>query len=313
MECGICRTQFKKEYFANDPFVNELFNNNHQNNRNIVILNQINTNINNGEIIYSHNRNNNIIITDINRIIFSRNNSINNSLRNGNRNNLRNSQNNTNSEYRIFYGLLILSFQPSKSFCLISFFLNIFFCGLGTILIGLNKKSMFYTLFGIIQCFCFFIFLVYGSLFNNQKKIFGKSPIVFFTKYFKLMALLFYISSIYISIFRNFLFFNLRKLNYNEKKERSLIIFFLNILIGGSGTLLVGIENFSEEGPIWNRINYVIYGIIQLLGYILTLYAISSIEDNNIKIDSGFLFVVCALCFFFSLHTSYKYYKKMTS
>ena len=318
LECGICRTKFKKEYFENDPIANELFNfNNHihrRNHRSIRGTRSINRlyriNINEQDI----NRNNNNIITDNIRIII--NPGINYYIRNRN-NNLRNShniQNNINNESLLFFGIFILSFKPSKTFCISSLLLNIFFCGLGTILIGINKKSIFYTLFGIIQCFSFFIFLVYGVLFNNNKKIFGRTPITFFTYYFKILSLLFYISSIYIAIFRNFLFFNLRKINVNAKKERGLIVFFLNILIGGSGSLLVGITNLSQEGHIWDRIKYLIYGIIQLFGYILTLFGISSIENKSIiKVDSGLIFIFCTLCFIFGLYTSYLYYKKINS
>ena len=40
LECGICRTPFKREYFDNDPIVNELFNNNNNNiNDNNQIIN----------------------------------------------------------------------------------------------------------------------------------------------------------------------------------------------------------------------------------------------------------------------------------
>lgn len=318
LECGICRTPFKREYFENDPIANELFNNNHQI-RNINILSLIqniqSNNRNNRETLYSQiinsnrNQNLNIIITDNNRNIISQNNNINNYITN--RNNIRSNQIRINEEEKCCCNLFILSYQPSKLYCMVSFFLNIFFCGLGTILIGLNKKSLFYTLLGIIQCYCFFFFLLYLLSLDNRK-IFGKPPIKFFYMYFKILSIAFYISSFYISIFRNFLFFNLRKINFNEKRERGLLIYFLNILVEGTGTLLIGIISLTKEETCWDRIKYIIYGIIQLGGYILTLYGITLI-NINIRVDNIFFLIVGAASFCFSLYTSNLYYKKINS
>ena len=332
LECGICRTPFKREYFENDPIANELFDNNNNNNNindnnqigNNNILNLIqNINSINRQIIYrqiinsnsNRNYNLNVIIAGNNRNIIGPNNHINYNI-SSNRNNLRNNiHNNTNPETEVLFGLFILAFQPTKAYCIVSFLLNIFFCGLGTILIGLNKKSIFYTLFGLIQCFCFFFFLLYGvSL--NERKIFGNVPNRFFYIYFKIIYISFYISSIYIGIFRNFLFFNTRKINFNEKKEIGSIIFFLNILIGGIGTLLVAIIRFTEPQNLCNAIKNIIYGLIQLGGYILTLLGISLINEknNNVSFDSydiGCFFIVGILCFFFSIYCSYKFFKSL--
>ena len=317
LECGICRTPFKKEYFDNDPIANELFNNNNNQIRNINILSLIqniqSNNRNNREILYSQilnsnrNQNLNVIITD-NRNIINQNINLNNYIIN--RSNIRINQVNINEE-EICCGLFILSFQPSKSYCMVSLFLNIFFCGLGTILIGLNRKSLFYTLLGVIQCYCFFFFLLYLLSLDN-KKIFGKSPIKFFYIYFKFLCIAFYISSFYIAIFRNFIFFNLRRINFNEKKERGILIYFLNILVGGTGTILVGIISLTKEEICWDKIKYIIYGIIQLGGYILTIYGITLI-NKNIRFDNVFFLIVGGVTFCFSLYTSYSYYKKINS
>ena len=102
LECGICRTPFKKEYFENDPIINELFN--YRNN----------ININNRQI-----NNNNINIVN-------QNNNINNNS-NTNRNSLRNSQSHLINNTEVIFGLFILNFQPSKSYCIVSLLLNIFF------------------------------------------------------------------------------------------------------------------------------------------------------------------------------------------
>ena len=295
LECGICRTPFKKEYFENDPIINELFN----------YRNNINININNRQI------NNNRYLNENNNInIVNQNNNINNNS-NTNRNSLRNSQSHLIHNTEVIFGLFILNFQPSKSYCIVSLLLNIFFCGLGTILIGLNKKSVFYTLFGLIQCFCFFFF-IYKNFFvdNSNKRLLGIPWTNFFYIYFIILSITFYLSSIYISIFRNFLFFNIR--NFDEKKERGFIIFFLNIFIEGLGTILAGIVNLTNENKIWDKIKYIIFGIIQLFGFWLILLGISILNKKNI-IDVGIFFLVGFLCYCFSIYTSYLYYKKVTA
>ena len=290
LECGICRTPFKKEYFENDPIINELFINY---NRNQLRLMENN----NRQIIINRNQNLNIVIGD--RIINSHN------YRSTNRNSLRNIQPYINTENEVFFGLFVLLFIPNKSYCIISFFFNILFCGLGTILIGLNKKSVFYTIFGIIQCFGFFSFIY--QIYDKNSGM-GKPKIKFFNIYFIILSIAFYISSIYIGIFRNFLFFNIRKINYDEKKERAFIIFFLNILIWGLGTLFCGIIKITEQDKICHKIKNIIFGIIQLAGYILTLFAISLINKKS-SISIYFIFLFGVFSFFFSLYTSYKYYK----
>ena len=209
--------------------------------------------------------------------------------------------------------LFILYFKPSKMQCVVTLLLNIFICGLGTILLGLNKKSTFYSLFGIIQCFSFSFLYIYSASIKNQKsKFLWIEPNYYFHFYFKIIAGLLYLSSIYIGIFRNFLFFNPRIFNYKEKHERGIIIFFLNILIGGLGTIFIGILRIVENGSFCHKFKYILYGIIQAMGYLLALFSICLFK-SKIKIECIFLLFGGICCYAFSFYTSYKYYKKITS
>ena len=311
---------FKREYFENDPVMLELYLNIYEKYyRNVINTLQI-RNRNESNIIRINN-NNNIINRNIPTSNNYRNtnynlNHMNINIYHTNRNILRNNNNNNNQNYMIdgkevLFGLFILRFKSNKGTCIYILILNILFCGLGTIFIGLNKKSVFYTLFGAIQCFCFFFFLIYDFSFD-KKTLFGRPFTKFFRIYFRVIYCLFYLSSIYIGIFRNFLFFNKRKINYNENKEKGLIVFFLNIVIEGSGTILVGIKRIVEEVNCWHKIKYMLYGIIQLIGYLLILFTFSIINKKAI-IDICFLFFIGLLSFCFSMYISYKYYKKITS
>ena len=237
--------------------------------------------------------------------------------RNRNLQNRNNSNNNDDDDNlygeEVLCNLFILYFKPSKVQCLVIFLLNIFVCGLGTILLGLNKKSTFYTLFGIIQCFGFSSLYIYSTSIKDKKSRFlWIEPNYYLHIYFKIIVGLFYLSSIYIGIFRNFLFFNPRTLKYKEKHERGLIVFFLNILIGGLGTFLIGILRIVENGNFCHKFKYILYGIIQIVGYLLILFSICLFK-TRIKVESIFLLFGGFCCYAFSFYTSYKYYKKITS
>ena len=287
--------KFKLEYFGNDPIVNELFYNNQNRNVNIVeLLQNINSNnVNERQIMNSQNA-------------YQRTN-------NRNRNTSHNNQNNVFDGKEVLCGLFLINFKPSKTNCIFIFLLNLIICGLGTILLGLNKKSIFYTLFGLIQCFGFCYFYIYSSSLQNSKALlFGRQPANFIHIYFKILILLLYLSSIYVGIFRNFLFFNPRRIKFNEKREKGILVFFMNILVCGLGTFFVGIIRLTQQGNFCFKSKYIFNGIIQLFGYLLILYGLSLIPKNS-KVEMGFLFLAGGLCFCFSIYSSYKYYKKVIS
>lgn len=263
--------------------------------------------LNNNNNIYPRRINNNYINNNQN---YRSINFYNNIYINTNRNIIIENQNNQNINREIFYGYFILLYEPNKMFCIIALLLNIIFCGFGTFIIGANKKSKFYMLLGIIQCLCFYFFIIYDVSLEN-KTIFGRKPVQFFHHYFKLLASLFYISSIYISFFRNFIFCNPRLIsNYNINKEKGIFIIFLNILIGGLGTIFSSlIIHIKEQVNKCYNIKLFGYGILQLSGYILSLYGIELIPENKKII--GFLFLYGGLCYCLSIFTAIKIYKRL--
>ena len=329
LECGICRLPFKKEYFGNDPIVNNLFNNNNYQNANRHMRRN---NININENINNNNINNNInairissnhhINPMIQRQIYHHNHYYNNNdnpiiIRyvSTNRNIFERSESNISDDNdTICCSLFFISFEPSKCFCLLIMFVNIFLCGLGTFLMGLGRKKTFYTLLGLMQCVCFFY--LYSFEFSNEKnKIFGKDKPKFFSIYFRILIALFYATSIYFSFFRNFIYCNTNKINFSEKKEKGIFVFILNILICGLGTILIGIISlYKEERNFCQKFKTFLFGIIQLIGYVLLLLAITLIiEKGSSKIVVAILFIVGILSYIFSMYTSYKYYKEIIS
>ena len=326
LECGICRLPFKKEYFGNDPIVNNLFNNHHNTHRHLR-----RNNINNNENINNNNINNNINVIRISNNhhinpmiqsqIYHHNYYYNNNDNpiifryvSTNRNILERSESNISENDTICCSLFFISFEPSKCFCLLIMFVNIFLCGLGTFLMGLGRKKTFYTLLGLMQCVCFFY--LYSFEFSNEKyKVFGKDKPKFISIYFRILIALFYATSIYFSFFRNFIYCNTNKINFSEKKEKGIFVFILNILICGLGTILIGIISlYKEERSFCQKFKTFLFGIIQLIGYVLLLLAITLIiEKGSSKIVVAILFIVGILSYIFSMYTSYKYYKEVIS
>ena len=317
LECGICRLPFKKEYFGNDdPIINNIFNNNHQNyiiharrnyindnnNINIIRVNSVNNPIIRSQIYnhnYFYNNNNNPIII---RYVST------------NRNILERNESNLSENDTICCSIFYISFEPSKCFCMIIMFVNLFLCGLGTFLMGLGRKKVFYTLLGLIQCVSFF-YLYNFEVASEKNKIFGKDKPKFFSIYFRIIISLFYASSVYLSFFRNFISCNTNKINFSEKKEKGIFVFFLNILISGLGTILIGIiKLYKEERNCCQKIKTFLFGIIQLIGYVLLLLAITLITvEGSSKVTLAFLFIAGIFSYIFSMYTSYKYYKEVIS
>ena len=58
----------------------------------------------------------------------------------------------------------------------------------------------------------------------------------------------------------------------------------------------------------------LLYGIIQLIGYVLFLFAITLItQKESSKVVVALLFIVGILSYAFSMYTSFKYYNEVTS
>jgi len=169
----------------------------------------------------------------------------------------------------------------------------------GSIMICYGKfhNIPFLTIFGIFDFIIFFLCLAL-LIFSDK--------IILFQVY---SSLIFYIYLIFID-FVMFLFsFYFTYIDYcslqntiefNQKKIGVLIIFF-NTIMGGLGTLIFGLSKICEKNlTIWTRIRDIIFGTIQLTGFVLLLYSIFLLpleKDNYSKIITLLIFGGLSYCF----------------
>ena len=170
--------------------------------------------------------------------------------------------------------------------------------GLGMICFGINHNIPFITIFGIFDFILFFVCLAF--LISNDK-------IILFKVY---SSLFFYIYLIIIDsvMFLFGFYFNFIDCSQNQAKRYKLgekglgfIIIFLNTIMGGLGTLIFGLSKIGEKKlTIWIKIRDIIFGIIQLTGFILLLYSIFLLpleKDNYSKIITLLIFGCLSYCF----------------
>ena len=210
-----------------------------------------------------------------NRIIFNLNNNINSS--NSNVLNHNDIQLNILSENS--NNFFIVLFNPNKIICIILLLLNIIISGSGTLLIGFKNCSLYDNLLGIIQFFGCYLSFLKGL--DAKKTLYIKNIRInpFLGIYLIILSLLFYLSSIYIGIFHNFIFFNPRRIKINENKEKGICIIILNSITGGLGTLLYGF--LIKNSDFLNRIKFWLMGLVQICGFIIFILAFSLISKTN--------------------------------
>ena len=264
MQCGICRIPFKLEYFGNDVALIQIYENK---------MLEYQRTLNNNEIL-------NIRISQSNRNIYRNNNS---NVLYFNRPNERDiqlqelSQNNDNT--------FIILFHPNKFICIATLLVNILISGLGTLILAVKNLNLFEFFLSLMQ-FCFCYPLITRALEIKKHKLFKDAEVgPFLWIYFFCLAGVFYLSSIYIGIFHNFVFFNPRKI---KNKEKGISIIILNILIGGVGTIFYGI--IAEGIKCCERIKMWIVGFAQFFGFLLLISILSF--SNSFKIDFFFLFII---------------------
>ena len=361
MQCGLCRLPFKKEYFDNDPIVNEIFQMNTQSSQERVRLNtQRNRRRHRTEIQRRKNNNNYNINNNIDNNSNNNNNHYNN-INYYNRADQRNfmiylrnindflnpnqaSQQDRNNErirkeeeekkkndiqrsrvnnYYADINNQILHMPPipqnnnnintnnnndrsnggGNVFCICIWFLllGIISIGLGIICFGMNENIPFITIFGIFQMIIFITCSVLLIL-NEKIILFNVYSSFFFYVYFIILESIMFLFSFYISFIVSCCqSSNQRKKDKFGNKEIGVIIIILNIIIGGLGTLTFGIsEIFDAKITKWIKIRDILFGIIQLIGFVLLLCAIFLLpfEKNNItKIIALFIFGGLSYCF----------------
>jgi len=170
---------------------------------------------------------------------------------------------------------------------------------IGSIMIcyGTFHNIPFLTIFGIFDFIIFFLCLAL-LIFNDKIILFQVYSSLIFYIYLIFIDFVMFLFSFYFSIID---FFSCKNtIEFNQKKIGVLIIFF-NTIMGGLGTLIFGLSKICEKNlTIWTRIRDIIFGTIQLTGFILLLYSIFLLpleKDNYAKIITLLIFGGLSYCF----------------
>ena len=170
--------------------------------------------------------------------------------------------------------------------------------GLGMICFGINHNIPFITIFGIFDFILFFVCLAF--LISNDKIILFKVySSLFFYIYLIIIDCVMFLFGFYYNVIDCFQ--NQAKRYKLGEKGLGFIIIFINTIMGGLGTLIFGLSKIGEKKlTIWIKIRDIIFGIIQLIGFILLLYSIFLLpleKDNYSKIITLFIFGCLSYCF----------------
>ena len=254
MQCGVCRIPFKLEYFGDDVTLIQIFENKMREHR---------RNLNNNAIL-------NIRISQSNR-------SMNNHYGYINRPSERDVQLNALSQNTD--NTFIILFHPNKFICFVILLANLLISGLGTLILGVKNLNLYDFFLSIMQ-FCFCYPFLSRALDIKKKKYFNDFKVNSFLWIFLVfIAFVFYLSSIYIGIFHNFVYFNPRKI---KNKEKGITIIILNTLIGGIGTIFYGI--IAEGIDCCQRIRMWIVGITQVFAFMFLIITISIFKELKVGI-----------------------------
>ena len=259
--------------------------NQRHNNPNAMIIDNINNNINND------NNNNNII-----------NNNINNNI-------LPNNQNSLNELSEKTSNKLMIIFRPNKAICFIIFLLNIIISGSGTFMIFFKNCSLYDFALGLIQSFGSYFLLLEGLSMKKYHYIYDIKINSFLSLYLVILSAIFYLSSIYVGIFHNFVYYNTRKTTMTESKEKGICIIVLNLLTGGLGTVLYGV--LKKDLNYFGIIKIWIAGIIQIIGFVIFILAFTFITIN--KIILIIFFCIGILGYITSILIGIKCYKNISN
>ena len=282
MQCGVCRIPFKLEYFGDDVTLIQIFENKMREHR---------RNLNNNQIL-------NIRISQSNR-------SLNNHTGYINRPSERDIQLNSLSQNTD--NTFIILFHPNKFICFVILLANLLISGLGTLILGVKNLNLYDFFLSIIQ-FCFCYPFLSRALDIKKKKYFNDFKVNSFLWIFLVfIAFVFYLSSIYIGIFHNFVYFNPRKI---KNKEKGITIIILNTLIGGIGTIFYGI--IAESIDCCQRIRMWIVGITQVFAFMFLIITISIFKELKVGIFVIFI-IIGILSYFTSVFLGIRLYKRITT
>ena len=283
MQCGVCRIPFKSEYFGDDAVLIQIYENKMREHR---------RNLNNNEII-------NFRMSQSNRSMNHSN------LGYINRQSERDIQLNALSQNTD--NTFIILFHPNKFICFAILLCNLLISGLGTLILGVKNMNLYDFFLSIMQ-FCFCYPFLSRALDIKKKKYFNDFKVNSFLWIFLIcIASIFYLSSIYIGIFHNFIYFNPRKI---KNKEKGITIIILNILMGGIGTIFYGI--IAEGINCCQRIRMWIVGITQIFAFMFLIITISIFKELKVGIFIIFI-IIGSLFYITSVFLGFRLYKRITT
>ena len=276
MECGICRQPFNREYFGDDPIAVEIFQNRSREEM-VPRINNINlANNNNNNQNHNHNQNNH------NARNLNNMNSNNNNILAYNQVQLNILSENTTNK-------LIAIYNPNKCICFIILILNIMISGLGTLMLSIRNCSLYDFALGLIQFFGSYFFFLEGLSIRKIHYIYYIRINSFLFLYLICLSILFYLSSIYVGIFHNFVYYNPRRTTMTENKEKGICIILLNLFTGGIGTILYGV--LIKNMDCFNRAKVWMIGLVQICGFAIFILAFTTIGTINKMILTIFFFI----------------------
>ena len=283
MQCGVCRIPFKSEYFGDDAVLIQIYENKMREHR---------RNLNNNEII-------NFRISQSNRSMNHSN------IGYINRQSERDIQLNALSQNT--NNTFIILFHPNKFICFAILLCNLLISGLGTLILGVKNMNLYDFFLSIMQ-FCFCYPFLSRALDIKKKKYLNDFKVNSFLWIFLIcIASIFYLSSIYIGIFHNFIYFNPRKI---KNKEKGITIIILNILMGGIGTIFYGI--IAEGINCCQRIRMWIVGITQIFAFMFLIITISIFKELKVGIFVIFI-IIGSLFYITSVFLGFRLYKRITT
>ena len=283
MQCGVCRIPFKSEYFGDDAVLIQIYENKMREHR---------RNLNNNEII-------NFRMSQSNRSMNHSN------IGYINRQSERDIQLNALSQNTD--NTFIILFHPNKFICFAILLCNLLISGLGTLILGVKNMNLYDFFLSIMQ-FCFCYPFLSRALDIKKKKYLNDFKVNSFLWIFLIcIASIFYLSSIYIGIFHNFIYFNPRKI---KNKEKGITIIILNILMGGIGTIFYGI--IAEGINCCQRIRMWIVGITQIFAFMFLIVTISIFKELKVGIFVIFI-IIGSLFYITSVFLGFRLYKRITT
>jgi hypothetical protein len=193
------------------------------------------------------------------------------------------------AQYRIDGPVFIIKCHPNKLISSIVFILNIIPGGLGTMLLGIRRKSVKYIIAGIFQFIFIIVFIVLGFLTLMRKYLFTLKYNKVLPISLIIVSLYFYLISIYLGIINNFVFINSKRFRKFHAKEVGIFILTSNIIIPGFGTLMI--QSIIPDRCIIKK-KRTINGLLQISLFIILYLYITGLSKKD---DYLLLFIFLAI------------------